>query len=428
MFAMNHKNDKQLRSQNETVSKRLWLKQTVTLGFLSMLTLSYMNCSSKGFQAQLTSTGSQSSASSGSGSSGSDSSGTTVVTIPTPLPVGQKDVFMAFGKVARTVMSCDDGATWINDQSDDPAAQCWTGTADTNPHYVECDHDARSSVGLDSGTDGWFYAQYGWGYDGTIRRTRNGVNWQVVRTAGWGGGLAVAKNILFTLWGSLWSYSKDNGTTWQNATTIPSVSFDHPFVKHVGDKLITSGRQNGDMAVSLDSGVTWTRAPEFEAGWGDSFAEGNGMIVSTGTRLDATNQPVTGFAARSLDNGKTWSAVGVFASKSWSANIIFDGKYFVNWADGKKWSSADGVAWTSVPFTTGSINPQYWGATVAYNSRTGTYTAITSSWGAWYSSQRAFRSSDGITFKELDGLHFKGGHPIVKLILGQMDSASCPVQ
>jgi len=232
--------------------------------------------------------------------------------------------------------------------------------------------------------------------------------------------------VVFSLWGSLWSYSQDLGLTWQSSASIPTVAFDHPFVKHVGEKLINNGRGNGELAVSLDSGLTWTLAPGFEAGWGDSFAEGNGILLSTGTRLDATNQPVAGYAARSLDNGKTWSAVSVFASRSWSANLIFDGKVFVNWADGKRWTSADGVSWTSVPFTTGSINSNYWGATVSFNPRTGTYVALTSSWGAWYSSQRAFRSTDGITFIELDSAHFKGGHPIAKVITGPMDASSCP--
>ncbi len=66
------------------------------------------------------------------------------------------DVFVAAGKMGRTVMSINDGVSWIHDLSDDDSARCWCDKDD--PRYVECDHDPRSFTGLDVSADGWFYA------------------------------------------------------------------------------------------------------------------------------------------------------------------------------------------------------------------------------------------------------------------------------
>lgn len=395
---------------------RLLVKKTLSVFCLSILALNYMNCSAGGFQSQVVSNQSSSSSSSGDG----------VNPGSTPVAAGQKDVYMAFGKLGRTLMSCDDGVTWINDRSDNESGQCWVGTAATNPNYVECDHNSGSSTGLDAGTDGWFYAQFGWGANGTVRRTRDGVNWEVVRSGGSGGGLAVVNNIVTSLLGK-WAVSVDKGITWVPTGGSVASALDHPFITHLNDKLVVTGRGNNQIAISYDSGLNWVSGITFEVGWNYSFAQGNGVLVYTATRMSPTNSPIASFAARSLDNGLTWTSIDLFASQLWQGSLVFDGNQFINWGDGKRWTSADGVNWTtSQYYLDGKPPATWWTGSMAYNSRTGTLVSIVTAWGQKYETQKAFRSKDGgLNFTSLDSNHFKGGHPIKSVILGSMDSSSC---
>lgn len=330
------------------------------------------------------------------------------------------DVFLAAGKLGRTVMSIDDGVSWIHDRSDDDRARCWCEKDD--PRYVECDHDPRSFTGLGASADGWFYAQYGWGAPGTIRRSRNFIDWEVVRTGGWGGGLAVARNVVVSLWNGRRWRSADHGATWNEVKD--SLSWDgHPFVKSVGDTLFAVGRGDGQFKISTDLGESWKLLPDVNAGWSDSIAAGNGILVSTGTRR-LKDQPEIACAARSTDGGTTWTGQELLPGKRWAANVVFNGKEFLNWSDGQQYRSADGVKWTATPMTTGKFNSKHWAANVCVNPRTRTLVAILNVWGNYYEKQKAYRSQDGITWTELDGEHFQGGHPIGRIILARMSRAA----
>ncbi len=401
---------------------RLQLSSSVLL--LSLLMIGFVNCSQPGFQplSSPTSLNSLSSTTNSAVPGATTPEVTTPVIQPPftapPLVQGKVDVFMAHGKIGRTVMSCDDGLTWINNQSDNDNARCWiTG----DPNYVECDHDARSATGLDASDDGWFYAQYGWGFNGTIRRSRNGVIWEVVRSGGWGGGLGVANNKVFSIWESGWAGSADQGKTWQQITNL---NFDHAFVSRAGQKLISRGRNVGELAVSLDSGATWKAAPTFKPEWGGSFAEGNGVIVSIGQK-EVQGSPTLGFAGRSTDNGATWTAVQVFENQYWSSNVLFNGTNFVAWSAGRQWQSKDGLTWTSTPYNIALGNSAGWSGYFSFNQRTGTYVSISTGWGSWYDKQVAIRSTDGINWTKLDPTKFKGSHPIAKIVMGQMDASAC---
>ncbi|MDB5389329.1 MAG: hypothetical protein JWM11_4975 [Planctomycetaceae bacterium] len=326
------------------------------------------------------------------------------------------DVFLAAGKLGRTVMSIDDGVSWIHDKSDDDSARCWCEKSD--PHYVECDHDPRSFTGLAASADGWFYTQYGWGYPGTVRRSRNFIDWEVVRKDVWGGGLAVSANVVVSLSNGRRWRSVDHGITW----TEVSDSLDwggHPFVKNVGDTLFAVGREDRQFKISKDAGESWRLLPDVNAGWSDSIVVGNGILVSMGTRR-LKDQPPVACTARSSDGGMTWSGQELLPGKTWAANVVFNGNEFVNWADGQRYHSLDGIKWTATPMTTGSLNPKHWSANVALNPSTGTYVAILNVWGNFYEKQKAYRSKDGISWRELDAEHFKGGHPLGRIILSRI--------
>jgi len=337
---------------------------------------------------------------------------------PPPPPPPKASVLVAAGHMARTVMSCDGGLTWINDQSQDDDARCWI----QGPSYVECDHTPYSSPngGLTYG-DGWFYAAFGWGYAGSVRRSSDGKNWETVKTGGWGGGVAYAKQSLFVLWEGSWSTSPDRGTTWNLLTDSPRDNFDHASPRTVGDTIIVMGRAAGaqQSAVSSDGGLTWSTPTGLGATDGHSFASGNGVLVSAGS---------DGTSARSVDGGATWTTETVIDGGNWATNMLFDGTTFVALGDGKKWSSPDGVTWSSVPFKIDGVAPvAWWGGTAAYDPVAKSYVAILTEWNNYYDKQRAYRSTDGVTWTTLDATAFKGGHPLRTIVHGEIDPKACEV-
>lgn len=311
-------------------------------------------------------------------------------------------------------MSCDDGQTWINDMSDNNTNYCETN---------DCDHNPGSAVGLDAGTDGWVYAQYGWGYNGSVRKSRDGKNWQVVRSNGWGGGLAVANNIIFSYWEVNGAISKDQGATWQPTKDLNQWDLiDHGGVFSAGQKMIIKGRLDGQLFISSDFGTTWKKSPTFKTAWGKSFVEGNGVLIAHGDG---------GVSSRSLDGGLTWSnqtvATGATPDdRNWQSRVIFNGTHFVNWSNGLIWKSVDGISWSSTAFKVDGVTAPWWfKIQSAFNSTTGTYVGVLDVWANYYNKQKMYRSTDGINWTSLDATKFKGGHPLNFMIAVDMDPAAC---
>jgi hypothetical protein len=351
-------------------------------------------------------------ASRGESSSTEDATSTPAPT-PTPTP-GMKTVFMASGHMGRTVMSCDGGLTWINDRSDNNNARCWVN----GPNYVECDHTAYSGRGIDS-HGGWFVANFGWGVPGSVRRSRDGINWETVRTGEAGGGVTIYNGALVVAWGGWWR-STNLGMTWTAVANTPAFELSHPLFQRVNDKTFAAGRANG-IAFTKDQGATWTRVTNFPADRMTYFAEGNGVLLSLGNGG-------TGNLARSLNDGITWDSLQVTtgANRSW-AGLVFNGTHFVTWAGGQMFRSADGSTWTATPMTfSGGFDPSLFNGPVQYNPETRTYVAIPNNWGRYYTGQRALHSSDGYTWTQLSGAAFTGGHPINHITAGPMEAANCP--
>ena len=337
---------------------------------------------------------------------------------PSPTPSNKVTVMVAAGHQARTTLSCDGGKSWIYDRSDNPNARCWV-TGD--PNYVECDHTAVSSQGQSiTYGNGYFYTQFGWGVNGSIRRSADGVNWQVVRTGDWDGGIGTATGInrVFSMWGS-WTYSNDNGATWlPSAKSFSVYDMAHPLVYLAGSKLLAVGRvdQPLQLAVSSDGGSSWTTVPSFQSAWGGSFAEGSsGVLVSLGTTV--------GLVARSTDGGKNWTTLQAHsrANEPWSSPLLYNGSQFVAFAGGRKYVSADGLTWTA----TTMVNAPASGP-AAYNPVTKTYSVIQNEWDNYYAKQKAWVSTDAVTWTQLSSTQFKGGHPLMRIVIGEVDKSVCP--
>ncbi len=362
-----------------------------------------------------------------SSSNESTSSDTPIIpTLPAPALTGQmKTVFMATGHMGRTVMSCDDGQTWINDRSENDNARCWS--ASTDPNYVECDHTPYSGRGLDA-SGGYFYTNHGWGFNGSVKKSRDGKNWETIQTGSWGGGIAAfgASSLFRYTEGGGWFKTANQGANWTELKEadlgFSRYLLDHPAVHRENDKIFVIGRTPG-LAVSTNQGATWFFLPNFLPEHGTSgFAEGNGILLSAGQK-NIQGQPTLGYVARSVDNGKTWTSLQLGGS---IIKILFNGTHFVAWDYGNVFKSVDGVNWTSTPRIIDAASGGRWGGPIAYDQKTKTYVSILSNWGNFYEKQKFYRSIDGVNWVTLDATKAKGGHPISYIVSGEIDKAFCP--
>lgn len=336
------------------------------------------------------------------------------------VPNNMRMVFMATGHQARTIMSCDDGRTWINDRSDNPLARCWV---EGNPNYVECDHTPTSSRGIDS-ANGWFYTSYGWGYPGSARRSRDGVNWEIINRNRTSIGIIITDNGQLTWFSDTGNFptSTTQGQSW-SVTNPPGNYFLGRSVAKVGNKIWISSDDVSRALYSPDGGLTIQSVTIPNLNREIKIAEGNGVMVMLSSRFQ--NNIYTAYSMRSTDGGITWTSQTVFSGAAYLAwsDLIFNGAEFVTWAGNQRFSTRDGQTWTQTPV---SIPINTIEGSVAYNPITQTYSHISNRWGNFYAGQKAYRSTNGINWTELPAQAFPGGHPISKIIAAPMESRFCP--
>jgi hypothetical protein len=342
------------------------------------------------------------------GGGGSGASGGSGGTGPTTVPM-----FVAQGHLGRTMISCDDGHTWVANRSDDDDAICWP-PPDQIP---DCDHDPGAGRGIAFG-DGDFVATFGWGAPGSLRRTTDGVAWANVQEGESFGGVAYGAGVYLAAGWTPWR--SENGVDW---SAIAPAGIGQPvrrfaFVPHDGGRfvLVAEGGGNVELAISSDQGESWT-FPSWPAGCGQSIqteggiAYGNGALVVLGGN---------GIACRSTDGGATWTSTTVAADVS--SHLVWTGAAFMAWSVGVAHQSADGDTWTSTPTVPASL---HLGPTAA--SDAGTLVGVRGGWQVWYDQQEMYRSTDGITWETLAPSAFVGSHPLRAMAFGHASpSELCP--
>ncbi|MEO5767473.1 MAG: hypothetical protein ABIS92_03900, partial [Polyangia bacterium] len=112
-------------------------------------------------------------------------------------------MFVAGGYRGRTTISCDDGASWVANHSDDDSV-C--------PNH-DCGEVFNTITGVTYG-DGHFFITRGWGKPGNVLRSEDGVTWTQVYSGTQFGGVAFGNHSLVVAsgWQSAW-YSTNAGQT-----------------------------------------------------------------------------------------------------------------------------------------------------------------------------------------------------------------------
>lgn len=347
--------------------------------------------------ATATSTGSSTGSSTGQGGSGGAHPGL----IP---------IFVAQGHVGRTMISCDQGKSWVANRSDDDTVICFE-------NGVDCDHSPGAANGVTAG-DGWFYATFGWGQPGSVRRSHDGVTWEkVVNDTTFGGVAFGAGKVLAGA--RVPRVSADIGATWTQLAEIP---LDIWNIREVGFAGYETGRfvlvgNDGDkrqIAISADGGKGWT-LPAVPDDCNVSFYRAGGIAYGNGVLLVTDGGA---HVCRSVDGGATWKAGDLGGAIE--SQLLWTGKEFMGWGGGMLRRSADGVSWKAQAM---SSNINIGSAAV---SDDGAIVAVGGGWATWYEKQKFYRSDDGVTWQELAAGSFVGSHPITAITFGWgAPSAAC---
>lgn len=332
------------------------------------------------------------------------------------MPAARVPVFVPTGKVARTILSCDDGRTWIRDRSDNNATNCST---------TDCDHHSGSAREIIFGSD-WFFASYGWGSPGTVRHSRDGANWETVATTtSGGGGLALFTNNLLWVAHNQFQNSLNLGLNFTNINSAVGYLLSRK-VTSAGSVVIVTGDQTDTAKISRDSGTTWSNfnIPNTDlSGRNLNIRLGNGVLVGLTSKFEYNATTGTGmnsaFVVRSTDNGQTWSGQRVKTGLSYAlwSTLHFDGTQFITWFEREMWTSVNGITWNRAAAT---LPAEIQLGAVA-RSTSGTFVSIVHS----YNQQMALRSADGLSRTRLSAGQFTQSHPIIDITSGLVDADVC---
>ncbi len=308
---------------------------------------------------------------------------------------------IAQGHVGRTMLSCDDGLSWVHDRSDDPSLRCEGG--------VDCDHHPGSGTGLVS-SSGFAVMSSGWGTPGRVRRSNDGASWEDVLDLDFPfASLAEGQGTLLGATPRPME-SSDGGATWTDVNEIylapPLRGSMH--IPHGGGRFVLTSEGDGlRVWLTDDLGASFHEsAPLPEGCIAFSLRFGNGVLV-----MPAQN----GGVCRSTDGGETWTQSTIDAGVGMST-LAFIGGRFVAFGDGVLYESPDAASWSSTP---ADLPAQAWNTLFGPGSASGTFLAVSGA----YEDQRWFRSDDGSSWTEITSA--PKGHPIRRLVPVTLAAPAC---
>ncbi len=373
-----------------------------------------------------------------------------------PADSGLVAVLVAQGVMGRTMLSCDDGQTWVSDRSFDREEVDGQGRVTAandmvcgDTQQVRCDEsscrlkqadgsctvaavcDCLHHPGYAKGVaiaGAQLLANFGWGHPGIIMRSTDGAGW--VNSHAFDGS-ELFPNIVYGA-GRFVHFSSqpevsDDGVNWRNGGFAnfngPGQSWVSPRAFEVvqtpsGARFI--GALDGDeLRVSADRAESWFSPANVPSGCTEGIGNAQQILSGNGVALIVTS---SGRACRSADGGNTWSLHTITSEplNVWGAFV--GGQFLVFSTTGTRFHSADGVSWHA----TAMSKPTSLGAVGV--SVKGTLVAVGSVWQG-YERQTLLRSTDeGLSWVELGPGAFRRGHPLHRFSAGLINRAGSPCQ
>jgi len=382
-----------------------------------------------------------SSGTAGSGTRGDGGAGGAIGAGAGP-PADKVPVLVAQGKLGRTIVSCDDGETWIGNHSwdlDGDPLMCGieqdvTCSQSTCSYLIgmECVQNTCCTVGPDApagiafGND-TFATAWGHGVAGPIRTSTNGVDW-VTRFmsppthVAFGAGRFVAAASPTTAWstdGITWTKGGDTGSK-SGVRTMGFVDYDGGRFVAVASAggVGEPANVNRDIVVSADGGLTWTIASSVPSDC--ALGIGGGLVSGNGRVLMADQH---GTVCTSTDGGQTWTVSAtaqttIAGSIVSGSNGVWTGSTFAFWNNKTMISSPDGVTWTAASL----VNATQMGPVA--RTASGRFVTVLGA----YANQKFMLSDDGVTWSALPTNAFVQSHPLHRIASGYVDpSPACPL-
>lgn len=312
-----------------------------------------------------------------------------------PPPGVEGSVFIAFGHVGRTVLSCDNGRTWFADQSLDDAARCWQ---EGGP---ECDHQSHSGVDI-TVAEGQVFRTLGWGAPGGIDRSPDGIRWtRISEDSSWSALVHGRGRLIgFGGWGS--TVSMDLGDSFEDLDIpLQATSRRALFFSYGSGRFIVYGDTHVALSNDGESWAIHRGVLAQDINCAGHFSYGDGVLLLAG------DQGI----CRSADGGESWtvSYQGDVHSPMWT------GSQFEAWANGMKLTSSDGTDWEETPLVPAGIRIRR-----AERNDAGHYVGVEQGWDNYYEAQRFHYSADGVRWTEASS--YRGGHPINKIVSATLPS------
>ncbi len=398
-----------------------------------------------------TATGGGSTTATGGGSATATGGGTTSVGGAGEMPTGggnptasKVPIFIAQGGAGRTIISCDDGHTWVDNHSWDidadplmcseaQTAQCYQ----TNCSYEvnntctmrQCCNDTPDVPKGVAFGNGVIVATWGWGTPGAVRVSTDAIHWTTTHPNDTFGGVAFGSDRFVVA--SRSPFLSPDGTTWTATQTANFLNTDgtpmwsvrrFAFLPYDTGRFlaVASGNTNRDVLLSSDNGETWHRPTTLPDACANIGSEYGGITYGNGIAVIVDPQ---GNACRSADGGDTWT-FSVTGATQVISHGVFTGTEFWYWGDDKDLlKSTDGMTWTKTPMATPMrIGP-------VERSPQGTLVAVDGFWQVSGGGQQHFlRSTDGLTWEVLPASAFTQSHDIFYMAYGLADpSPNCPL-
>jgi len=307
-----------------------------------------------------------------------------------PPPPGTVPLFVAFGHGDRTMVSCDDGKTWVANQF----------VEDREPGDDRYSEDQMRAMGL-AYDNGVFVKWLGWNGPVKISRSENGVDWTVTadRDQGWAWDGAGANGVFLYSLGRERTRSVDGGKTWTSQKNNGiRIGHTHFLYGEAGEETRWIVYGDGKIVYSTDNGETWEAAelPEDEFSLRGSGAFGGGRFVIV-PRFGEKGPRGPYIGAYSEDGGKTWQASQEVPERP--RGILWDGERFLLFTstDDVVYESPDGKAWSRVEDVSNAK-----GFTAFAQSDQGTYIALESGGG-----KPKEAGGESVIYRSDDGLHWE---------------------